>query len=219
MIDSNTINWIENWLQDRKQTVLLDGSKSQPATVRSGVPQGTVLGPLLFLLYINDKGDELKPGTSIRLFADDCLIYRSIKSQADTEILQEDLTGLEKWSINWKMTFNPKKCYVLKVTHNIRRRIEQDYKLHDTILEVKEHNAYLGVELDNKLSWNTHITNKINKASQQLNFVRRNLYRCPQNIKQHAYIALVRPHLDYSTEFCMGPTLEKRHLPYRNDST
>ncbi|CAC5364805.1 unnamed protein product [Mytilus coruscus] len=79
-------------------------------------------------------------------------------------------------------------------THNIRNRIIRPYFLHSTKLELKEHNPYLGVELDSKLNC---ITSKINKASQQLNFVRRNLYRCPQEIKQHAYIALVRPHLEY----------------------
>ncbi|VDI67542.1 Hypothetical predicted protein [Mytilus galloprovincialis] len=169
-IDKYTVNWIDNWLQNRKQTVLLDGFKSHPATVRSGVPQGTVLGPLLFLLYINDIGDNLTTGTSIRLFADDCLLYRDIKTHNDTEILQKDLTELEKWSIDWKMSFNPKKCYVLQTTHNIRNRIIRPYFLHSTKLELKEHNPYLGVELDSKLNWNHHITSKVNKASQQLNF-------------------------------------------------
>ncbi len=97
------------------------------------------------------------------------------------------------------MSFNPKKCYVLPVTHNTRKRIISPYKLHSIELEVKEHNTYLGVELDDKLNWNHHISQKTKKASQQLNFVRRNLHRCPQNTKEHAYMALVRPHLEYSS--------------------
>ena len=151
-IDSFTVNWIENWLQNRKQSVLLDGSKSKPATVRLGVPQVTVLEPLLFLLYINDIGDKLTTGTSIRLFADDYLIYRNIQCQHDTEILQQDLTDLEKWSIDWKMSFNPKKCYVLPITNNTRYKIDRPHLLHGTKVEVKEHNSYLGVELDSKLN-------------------------------------------------------------------
>ncbi|VDI80275.1 Hypothetical predicted protein [Mytilus galloprovincialis] len=95
------------------------------------------------------------------------------------------------------MSFNPKKCYVLQTTHKTRNRIIRPYFLHSTKLELKEDN--LGVELDSKLNWNHHITSKINKTSQQLNFVRRNLYRCPQDVKQHAYIALVRPHLEYGS--------------------
>ena len=94
------------------------------------------------------------------------------------------------------MSFNPKKLYVLPITHNTRNRIDRPYILHGTKLEVKEHNPYLGVELNSKLSWNYHINSKINKASQQLNFVRRNLYRCHQNIKEHAYMA---QHLEYSS--------------------
>ena len=97
------------------------------------------------------------------------------------------------------MSFNPKKCYVLPITNNTRYKIDRPYLLHGTKLEVKEHNSYLRVELDSKLNWNYHINSKINKASQQLNFVRRNLYRCPQNIKEHAYMALVRLHLEYSS--------------------
>ena len=78
-------------LQNRKQSVLLDGSKSKPATVRSGVPQGTVLGPLLFLLYINDNGDKLTTGTSIRLFVDDCecLIYSERVNNAMSEFMNQ----------------------------------------------------------------------------------------------------------------------------------
>ncbi|CAC5366038.1 unnamed protein product [Mytilus coruscus] len=96
----------------------------------------------------------------------------------------------------------------LETTHNIRNRIIRPYFLHSTKLELKEHNPYLGVELDSKLNWNHHITSKINEASQQLNFVKRNLYRCPQEIKQHAYIALVRPHLEYSSSVWDPPSEE-----------
>ena len=180
-------------------TGLLDGCTSAPVTVKSGVPQGTVLGPLLFLLYINDIGDKLSQGTKIRLFADDCLIYRDIKNQQDCQTLQKDLSGLEKWSISWKMHFNPTKCYVLQVTHNITGKVSYPYRLHNTILETKHHNPYLGVELDEKLNWKEHLTSKVNKATKQLNFVRRNLYKCPQDIKEQAYLALVRPHLEYSS--------------------
>ena len=87
--------WIRSFLSDRKQSVLVDGEASAPAAVLSGVPQGTVLGPLLFLVYINYISDGLSPGTIIRLFADDSLIYRIIESIRDAEILQKDLTALE----------------------------------------------------------------------------------------------------------------------------
>ncbi|CAC5423581.1 unnamed protein product [Mytilus coruscus] len=90
------------------------------------------------------------------------LIHRSIKSQNDIEILQKDRTGLERWSISWKLSFNPRNDKT--VTHNIRKRIERPYFLHGTILEVEEHYPYVGLELDSKLNWNHHTTSKMNKA-------------------------------------------------------
>ena len=90
--------------------VVVEGEHSESAPVESGVPQGTVLGPLMFLCHINDLPDTVK--SQVRLFADDCLLYRQIKSQTDHSILQNDLIELEKWAAKWGMRFNAKKCYV-----------------------------------------------------------------------------------------------------------
>ena len=88
-IGNSLHQWIQSFHKDRTQSVLVDGATSSPAAVLSGVPQGTVLGPLLFLVYINDICKGLSPGTIIRLFADDSLIYRQINSREDAEILQK----------------------------------------------------------------------------------------------------------------------------------
>jgi hypothetical protein len=97
-------DWMSSFLSDRLQYVTVDGSISKPCKVLSGVPQGTVLGPLFFLIYINDIQQNLSPGTTLRLFADDSLLYRVIKSFNDTLILQKDLDQLQKWEkklIKW----------------------------------------------------------------------------------------------------------------------
>ena len=107
-IRGKTNNWVKNWLTSRTQTVVVDGETSEEAEVISGVPQGTVLGPLLFILYINDIAENTS--STIRLFADDCLVYKNIKSQSDTTTLQEDLNTMANWSKKWQMSFNPKKC-------------------------------------------------------------------------------------------------------------
>ena len=98
------LNWFESFLTNRSQTVVCDGKHSDPAQVTSGVPQGTVLGPLLFLLYVNDLPDNLK--SSIRLFADDALLYDVISNENDGDQLQEDLKQLEAWQNTWQMSFN-----------------------------------------------------------------------------------------------------------------
>ena len=98
---------------------MVDGVRSHPGDrtagddVLSGVPQGTVMGPLLFLLYINDMPSVLDPSTACRLFTDDCLIYRSIKTVSDQVALQKDLEALHNWGLKWGLMFNVSKCNIL----------------------------------------------------------------------------------------------------------
>ena len=103
-IRGSTHKWISSWLSRRSQQVVLDGQASDPVPVLSGVPQGLVLGPILFLIFINDLPDNIKP--SVCLFADDCVLYRNIHSLQDCLILQEDLDSLGLWEADWQMKFN-----------------------------------------------------------------------------------------------------------------
>ena len=101
----NTLSWIKSFLADRTQKVVLNGKQSETIPVTSGVPQGTVLGSLLFLIYINDLPDSVRHSTT-RLFADDCLMYRNRRSARDTELLQQDMDQLQIWEKDWLMNFN-----------------------------------------------------------------------------------------------------------------
>ena len=112
-INGPILRWIEAFLTDRVQWVVVEGFRSPEGRVLSGVPQGTVLGPLLFLLHINDLPSVIT--SQIWLFADDCLIYRPIRSSADCEALQRDLDSLERWSSAWGMKFNTKKCQIMSI--------------------------------------------------------------------------------------------------------
>ena len=107
--------WIQAFLTGRTMSVVVDGEKSEPVSVLSGVPQGTVLGPLLFLIYINDMPNVISSGTYIHLFADDCLNYRYISSLDDQVILQRDIVALQGWAERWGMRFNPSKCNILHI--------------------------------------------------------------------------------------------------------
>ena len=122
-IRGNLLTWIEAFLQNRSQSVVVDGHYSSPISVSSGVPQGTVLGPTLFLLYINDIDVNIQ--SQIRLFADDCLIYRPITSNDDHDKLQQDLNFLTSWATTWQMEFNVTKCTIIQLSkkHKIKRAI------------------------------------------------------------------------------------------------
>ena len=95
-IRDDTLSWVNTFLQGRQQQVVIDGESSRLSTVSSGVPQGTVLGPTLFLLFINDIATNIS--STIRLFADDCVVYRAINTPEDHHILQQDLNKLVEWS-------------------------------------------------------------------------------------------------------------------------
>ena len=178
-INGEVLNWISDWLTQRNQRVCVDGETSGMKTVRSGVPQGTVLGPLCFLLFINDIGNSVSPGTSIRLFADDSLLYRTIHSTESCHQLQEDLTQLVQWSQTWQMSFHPAKCYILRVS---RKRIPVvfSYNMMGQNLETVHHYPYLGVELSEDMNWDHQISKITSKADRTLGFIRRNLSKCPK---------------------------------------
>jgi hypothetical protein len=112
-IDGKINKWIENFLTQRQQRVIVEGESSLSCSVESGVPQGTVLGPFLFLCHINDL--PLCVRSQVRLFADDCLLYRSVKTQQDQQQLQTDLHSLERWATKWGMRFNATKCYIMSI--------------------------------------------------------------------------------------------------------
>ncbi len=155
------------------------------------------LGPLLFLIYINGIGCDIT--MKIRLFADDCVLYDSIKSISDARNLQQDLAKLIDWSDKWQMAFNGKKCSMLHASQQ-KDAIMFDYSIKGCILEEVDHPPYLGVELENDMSWNHHIRNITDKASRMLNIVHRNIGKdTPQQVYSTAYTALVRPHLKYTS--------------------
>ena len=170
-------------------------SSSHP--VLSGVPQGTVLGPILFFIYINDLRDEASSST-IRLFADDCLLYRSIKTQQDSTLLQHDLNSIAQWELTWQMKFNIDKCYTMQAGRT-RHKILNTYTLHDHPLPITDSTKYLGITISNDLKWNKHISNITSKANSTLGILRRNLRLSSHTVKTHAYPALVRPHLEYAS--------------------
>ena len=178
-VHENTLKWLSSFLKDRTmKVVVVEGEESKSVKVESGVPQGTVLGPLMFLCHINDLPDSVQ--SQVRLFANDCLLYRPIRSVKDHEILQNDLIELEKWASRWGMKFNAKKCYVM----SIRNTSSHFYELDNTILQQVISNPYLGITLSEDQQWSTHIQNITKKANSTLGFLCRNLKNCPEECRK-----------------------------------
>ena len=194
-INGALLKWIRSFLTDRTQQVIINGEKSSVSPVSSGVPQGTVLAPLLFLCYINDITKNIS--SSIKLYADDVLIYRRIDSDDDCRLLQRDLLILENWAHKWNMCFSPSKCEFLRITNN-KDIINFQYSILNSQIKEVQQAKYLGVTLNNHLTWADHIQIITKKANSTYGFIHRNFHTCPTNIKCSHYLSLVRPILEYA---------------------
>jgi hypothetical protein len=187
------IAWIDDFLTNRVQKVVVDGEESSEAAVTSGVPQGSVLGPCLFLFYINNLPDNIK--SCVRLFADDTIIYNS---SANHQTMQDDLLSLEKWEEAWDMEFHPGKCQHILFSRK-RNPSNNTYQLHSTNITSTDSIKYLGATVDSKLTWNDHVSNIVTKANATLGFIRRNVLTTSEDVKSTAYKQLVRPVLEYAS--------------------
>ena len=150
--------------------MVIDGKSSSTVPVTSGVPQWAVLGPVLFLVYINDLSDYLTH-SQLRLFADDSIIYMPIKSQHDCNKLQQDLDAAARWESDWLMAFHPDKCSVLSVTKK-KQQIQHNYILHNHIFESVSSAKYLGITVQYNLKWDKHINDITSKGNKALGFLK-----------------------------------------------
>ena len=157
--------------------MLVDGCQSREAAVTSAVPQGTVLGTLFFLVYINDIQGNIS--SNLRLFADDSLLYRHITKPEDEDILPKDINKLSEWAKLWQMNFNIAKCHTLRIRRSTGASKDQTspmcmYYMEGEPLSDVEHHPYLGVELDSSLSWDLHLASTRSKSTRVLIMIRRN---------------------------------------------
>ncbi len=162
-VDEQVTNWIENWLSDRTQSVSIQGERSESCDVDSGVPQGTVLGPILFTVYIDDLEVEVVRRlleVLIMKFADDTKGAKVIESVADRDKLQEALDCLCDWADKWGMAFNVAKC---KVMHVGRNNPEYDYTMRGVKLGKTDEEKDIGVTITKNLKESTYlkITSKL----------------------------------------------------------
>ena len=192
-IKQKLLNWITCFLTDRRQRVVLEGEASDWVPVTSGVPQGSVLGPTLFIAAINTLPDDIR--STITIYADDTKVYRPIASQQDAEQLQEDLYALERWSRVWQLPFNIAKCRVMHVGQN---NPKFEYMMSDQTLETISEEKDLGVLVDNSLSFHNHTDAVVAKAYQTLGIIRRTFLNLDETTLPLLYKTMVRPILEYA---------------------
>ena len=167
---NSIINWIEQWLTDRKQRVVVDGGVSSWKSVLSGVPQGSVLGPILFLVYINDLEEGVTG--SILKFADDTKLFRKPKEIGDKQNFQDDIDKLVKWSEKWQMLFNFGKC---KCLHTGPGNTGMNYEMGGTILSKTVKEKDLGVTMNANMKVSEQCRIAESKGNQVLGMIRRNI--------------------------------------------
>ena len=145
--------------------------------VMSGVPQGTVLAPLLFLCYINHLLQNVS--SKVRLYADDVLLYNTVHTKEDCLTFQKDLNTLQLWANKWQMMFNPYNCELTRII-NSKLSILCDYNILEKKIKVASSVKYLGVCIDEHLTWKEHIKHTISKANTSRAFLQRNIASCPE---------------------------------------
>lgn len=191
------LEWFSNYLQERRQRVVLKGHHSDWGYITAGVPQGSVLGPLLFLIYINDIVDVVQSG--IRLFADDTTLFvTSEDHEISSRVLNNDLESLSAWARQWLVTFSPAKTESMCITLR-QLRVDHSNPLffeNQRLSSVPEH-KHLGVVLTHNLSWSPHITQICDKAGRVLNLLSYFQYKLDRDTLETMYTSFVRPVLEY----------------------
>ena len=205
-IKGNILQWIKAFLIGRTQEVIVNGVKSKCVPVASGIPQGSVLGPILFVIYINDILDNID--SNGLMFADDTKIFRLISSKGDSERLQNDIESLEKWSSKWELKFNSEKCHVLTLGKFENIRHTHRYKICEREMEHVYTEKDLGVTIDENLSFEEHISNKIKIANALVGRIRSSFTFLDAQTFKRLYTSLVRPHIEYA-QAVWSPYLEK----------
>ena len=206
-IQGNVHGWLKAFLTDRKQLVSVGSSESRWGNVLSGVPQGSVLGPILFLLYVNDIPNLIKSG--IKMFADDVKVYRAVQNEDDCKELQEDLANLEVWTSDWLLKLNTSKC---KVMHCGTSNKHYDYHLNTssvdpTPLQKTSEEKDLGLYITSSLKPTNHCQKVANKAMSALRLIRNSFSKLTENNFRILFSTYIRPHLEYCLQ-AAGPYMK-----------
>ena len=199
LIRGKILNWIKEFLSAREQRVIVNGSQSSWKDVTSGIPQGSVLGPVLFLVFINDLPDVIE--MLIKLFADDAKIYAVVSNQIVETRVQNSLNCAANWAKIWRMLFNIIKCHHLHIGKHHDRGIKYTMSSNNQEIELEKVDSEkdLGIIIDKNLTFRNHINSKVNIANRNLGIIFRTFTFIDEEIFLNLYKSIVRPHVEYAT--------------------
>ena len=193
------LKWLTNYLSNRHQRVTVLGATSHTMAVTSGVPQGSFLGPTLFLLFVNDLPESVK-SSLMAMYADDTKVFKAIRRPEDAFALQTDLTNLHTWSMASGLGFSESKCHAQSITRK-KYPICTNYKINDFPLQSTCCERDLGVRICSDLGWKEQVLDQTARANKLLGYVRRNAHRIESiSIRRSMYLTMVRPHIGYATQ-------------------
>lgn len=194
-IGGDLITWFKNYLTDRYQRVVIRGQSSEAGVIKAGVPQGSVLGPLLFLVYINDLPSGIR--SNIKLFADDATIYLEFKdANQAAEVLNEDLSYIQAWADQWLVKFSPTKTKSMTISFK-RDNTVPPLTLNNVVLDNVEHHKHLGITISKNLSWSLHVRNILDSVSTMGDVLKKLKYQVDRKSLETIYFTFIRPKLEY----------------------
>ena len=199
-VDGSLLKLIGNYLTGRQQRVVLNGQTSSWKNILAGVPQGSVLGPILFLVYINDLPNGIE--STCKIFADDTSLFSKVKDETSSDTqLNNDLNKISKWAFQWKMLFNPdpsKQAIEICFSHKSENKNYPSLMFNDTKVQLATNQKHLGLILDSRLDFNEHIDYKINKCNKIIGILKRLSLTLSRKSLLTIYKSFVRPILDYT---------------------
>ena len=204
--------WIYSFLIGRLQEVLVKGHKSSKSPLKSGVPQGSVLGPILFLIYVSDIGEDLV--ASVLVYVDDTKLTHKVKNEKDVEFVQDELKKLHQWGQKNNMEFNGNKFQVVRYGQDVKLKEDTIYLSGDYEEVIDQFSSLrdLGVQLTDDATFSEHIENICKKVRQKCGWLHRSFYTRNPNFMKHMFNSLIQPHIDYCSQLWMpqeGQNLDK----------
>lgn len=194
-------------MNNRKQRVVLNSEKSDWGFIKSGVPQGSILGPLLYIVYINDFISDIQ--SSIRLFADDTTLYVIVNDRKSAgHVLNSDLEKINIWAKQWLVTFNPTKTESLLITNKKHRNQHPNLYFSRSLIQEMSTHKHLGLNFSNNGQWALHIDDIVRKASSRPHILRTHKYDLNRKSLETLYFSYIRPILEYADVIWDNTTAE-----------